>query len=678
MRRVASTLTSAALAVGLLISSGSAASANVIAGNGYSSAYSGESAFLGLNAGQTGQFSAIFFNDGNQPWLPGTIGLLVCLPDKVTCNVPSPNAAYAQNWYSKTVYATVSSLVPPGSNGFFSYNIKVPDTTTPSTTATFNGDVGIIGVGAVLRPQGYFHQNITPLPTKPLSITPASAAIGVGQSLQFTSSIPALWTVNGGCGAITQTGLFAATATNSPTQPCSVTATSAGASVQASVSVFGPAAALGCSADRMSLPADGVSTTIAHATIKDANGNAVVNAATPAITFTNVTPALVTMFPLGPQYPTAGVASVNLTATQAPGPAQITANATGLTGCNLIVTTGLGGTPVRTTATFLTDPVAADPTSTSVLQIDLLDALGNRAVNDNFTQVIVTRLPTSLGICSIGGVGSVAGSVALGRVVFLVNATSQPGKCVFSVSTDNTAIQGTQATLTTQLVGAASKLAVTASDSPKPAGSTAGITLTVDVQDAQGRRVTSSSAPITIQLDTASCAGNVAGNVYVPGGSVVSALQGRALFQLNSFGAYPGCVVTLNSTGLQGTNTTVRFDPAGADHLSCAFTPTAVLADGIMTSQAQVSVRDARGNLVTAGGPYTVTFSRATGVATQLLTTPTLTTTNGVATFTVRAATPGQYGIDSYNGVIPVGSQPTLPTPTTLSSCSISVQATVP
>ena len=246
MRRVASSLPSAVLALGLLLSSGSPANANVIAGNGYSAIYSGESDFLGLGAGATGQFSGIFFNDGAQPWIPGVIGLLVCLPDKVTCNVASPNAAYAVNWYSNKVYATVTALVPPGSNGFFIYNFKVPDTALPSTTATFNGDVGLIGVGAVLRPQGYFHQNVTPLPLKPLAITPASAAVGVGQSFQFSSSIPAFWTVNGGCGAITQTGLFAATAVNAPTQPCSVTATSAGMSAQASVSVFGRPASSPC------------------------------------------------------------------------------------------------------------------------------------------------------------------------------------------------------------------------------------------------------------------------------------------------------------------------------------------------------------------------------------------------------------------------------------------------
>lgn len=673
MQRVASALTSVALALGILISGGSPASANVIAGNGYSSSYSGESAFLRLGAGATGQFSAIFFNDGAQPWVPGQVGLLVCLPDKITCNVASPNAAYAVNWYSTKVYTTVSALVPPGSNGFFIYNIKVPDTALPSTSTTFNGDVGLIGVGVVIRPEGYFHQNVTPLPLVPLTITPSSAAVSVGQSFQFTSSVPAFWTVNGGCGAITQTGLFAATATNSPSQPCSITATSAGTSAQATVSVFGPPAALACSVDAASIVADGAATTIVHATLKDANANTVANAVTPTITFTNITPSLITLNPVGSQTPTAGVASVTLTSTSVAGAAQISATATGLTGCNVVVTTGLGGTPTQTVATFLTDPIAADATSTSVLRVETRDAQGTRSVGDNFTQIVVTRLPASSGICGINNIGSVVGTVSLGRIDFLVNATSQPGTCSFAITTNNNSITGAVATMKTQIVGAASKLAVTGTDSPKSAGSTVGLTLTVDIQDAVGRRATGSGAQVSIQLDTASCTGAAPGNVYVPGGTIVSALQGRATFLLNSFGAYPACVVTLSSLNLTGTNTTIRFDPGAADHLTCTFLPTTMVGNGTAVTTATVQVRDGRENVVIVGGPYSVTLVRATGTATSIATSPTLSTSAGVVTFTVRSAAAGAFGVDSYNAQITTGSQPSLQNPTTLSACSVSV-----
>jgi hypothetical protein len=139
-----------------------AAAAAPVAGNGFDSRYAGESVFTNVAAGQTGQFSAIFFNAGTKAWAPGIVGLMICLADKTTCNVASPNAAFASNWYSQTVYATVSGPVAPGQNGFFVYDFNVPPGTGPNVAATFNGDVGLLSSGALLHPEGYFQQNVTP------------------------------------------------------------------------------------------------------------------------------------------------------------------------------------------------------------------------------------------------------------------------------------------------------------------------------------------------------------------------------------------------------------------------------------------------------------------------------------------------------------------------------------
>src|SRR5437868_6134223 len=142
MRRIASSVLTMVMALSLLLTFTSTAQANAIAGGGNSSSYSGESVFTNIGAGGSGQFSAIFFNDGQTTWQPGTVGLLVCAADKTTCNVASPNAAYASGWFSSTVYATVSAAVPPGSNGFFIYNFTVPARTAAGTRAVFNDDVG--------------------------------------------------------------------------------------------------------------------------------------------------------------------------------------------------------------------------------------------------------------------------------------------------------------------------------------------------------------------------------------------------------------------------------------------------------------------------------------------------------------------------------------------------------
>src|SRR5438477_6489585 len=138
MRRSISGAMALVMALGIMLTLTSAVSANQIAGGGYSSSYAGESIFTNNMAGETGQFSAIFFNDGSVPWAPGVVGLLVCAADKVTCSVPS-NTQFNHNWFSQSVYATVTTTLAPGQNGFFVYNFTVPSGTPAGTVTSFNG-----------------------------------------------------------------------------------------------------------------------------------------------------------------------------------------------------------------------------------------------------------------------------------------------------------------------------------------------------------------------------------------------------------------------------------------------------------------------------------------------------------------------------------------------------------
>lgn len=178
-----------ALIVSLLIAaSGGQADAGAIAGGGYDSSYAGESVFTTAGPGATGQMSAIFFNSGSRPWAPGVVVLLICLPDKVTCNVPSPNATYARDWYSPTAYATVAAPVLAGQNGFFVYNFAVPATAAPGSSVTFNGDVGLAASGALLHPSGYYQQNTVPAATG-LSILAAFDADPISADGVTTSAL---------------------------------------------------------------------------------------------------------------------------------------------------------------------------------------------------------------------------------------------------------------------------------------------------------------------------------------------------------------------------------------------------------------------------------------------------------------------------------------------------------
>jgi hypothetical protein len=649
------------------------ARAATIAGGGYSAVYSGESSFTSLPAGARGQFSAIFFNDGQQTWLPGVVGLLVCLPDKLTCNVPSPNAAYASGWYSSSAYATVTSPVIPGANGFFIYSFVVPASAAPGSSATFFGDVGLIPTGALFRPSGYFQTNTAPAAST-LAITPASASVPVGSTFQFIASSASTWSVIGGCGAVTTTGLFAATAMSAPSQPCKVVAVAGASSASAPVSVFGPPASLSCTVSAPTVVADGASTVVVTASMRDINGSFVSTGTSPDITFRNITPELSAMTPLGVQAPTAGSASVTLTATTVAGVLQVTATATGLVGCAAILTSVTPGPPVRTIATFLTNPIAADGTSRSVLRVDTVDSAGVRALSDGLTTISLNRATASAAVCSVDG--PLSGQVTNGRIEFPVRSSTAPGLCEFGIAPNNDSIRGTSVSMTTRIVGPAARLTVSASDSPQTISTDGLLTVVVDIVDAAGQRVTSSSAVVVLQLDPTTCAGAPGGDIAMVSGSSPSAAQGRATYTLRSTGAYPACALTFTSSGLAQVVTAITFKPGIADHLSCSIVPSAILKDGLGSATLTVNLRDASNNIVTAGGPYSISVSRSAGTATSLLTASPQLTVNGVATFLLRSGT--NVGIDSYGASISSGSQPSMRTPVTLQACTISVQATIP
>src|SRR5581483_7062555 len=571
-----------AAAAALLVLS-TPATANVVAGNGYSSSYAGESAFTNVDAGGSGQASAIFFNSGTQIWYPGVVGLLVCAPDKVSCNVPW-NAAFNKGWFSPTAYATVATAVAPGQNAFFIYSFTVPTGTPAGTVTTFNGDVGLIATGAVLRPEGYFHVNAVPTPPLSLTVSPAVAAVAVGSYQQFVvtgqpAGAPVTWSVTGGCGAITAAGLFVATAMNSSSQPCSAVASAMGWKGSAAITVYGPVAQLACSVTPSRIAADGGATTggiaTARITFKDSNGSVVANAYAPPINVINVTPSLAQMSPVGTVAPSAGVVTITITSTTTPGDIQLSASAAGLTGCNVVLTSNPAGVATKTVATILQSPIAADNLSTTTLQVDVTDANGVRVLSDNLTQLAVT-LQSGAGTCRLVSISqgmnpsvtsSFASAVAAqGRAAFTVQSTGAPGRCLFVVTTNNSSIAGTSATLTTQTVGAPARLAILSNDSPHPASSIGVCDLgsspsdpsctkiVVGVTDANGVLVTGDSGRgIVLGLSQSLCSG--AGGDVLQRGST-STLGGKATFVFSSAGAYGACAITFTSASLVGVSAT--------------------------------------------------------------------------------------------------------------------------
>ena len=693
MKRSTSAALTILVAFGLMLSLTSAASANPVAGGGYSSSYAGESVFTQEAAGSSGQMSAIFFNDGSQAWSPGVVGLLVCASDKVTCNVPA-NQTFAQNWFSSTVYATVTTTVGAGQNGFFVYNFQVPAGTPSGTVTTFYGDVGLIATGAELRPQGYFQINTTPTPVLSLTLAPTSASVPVGGQQQFTlsgapSGSTVAWNVNGGCGAVTNNGLFAATAMNSASQPCSVTASVGGATATAAVTVYGPAASLGCSATPTTIVANGGTTggvATAYVTLKDSNGNAVANGTNP-ITLTNVTPGLATVTPTGTVGATNGVATATVASTLTAGTIQISASSASLTGCNVQIVSGAPGSSAATKSSFTSNPIASDGVSTTTLRVDVTDANGNRNTADNSTVVTVSK-DTGANVCNIIGVitgsggsyGTSSGTATAvqGRVEFNVQATTTPGTCTFSATTNNASVAGSSASLQTQITGVANKLTVSSNDSPHPAAATGTCTvagtgdtnascthIVVGVRDANGSLITNDNGrTITATFDTSSCTGAGGGTPVVSASTTTSG--GLATFAIKSAGAYPACNITFSASGVTGVNALAAWTSGGVDHLACSFAPNPIVPDGASTSTGTVSAKDVNNNTVTSGS-FSVNFTRTAGATTTLTTSNPQTTTAGNAYFTVKSQS-GIVGTDTYTPSISSGT--TLPATT----CSVSVQ----
>ena len=185
-----------ALAVVASLLAGAAGQAAAV--TGYDSAYFGESAFLTLGPGQSGQFAVGFNNTGSTGWLTGSasqVDLTVCLPDKTTCNTTSPNAAFASGWLASTEYATTSTTyVGPGQTGYFVYNVTVPTTATPGTYR-FNGDLALHGTASMIHPEGYYQDVQVPsvgaaaklaCAANPTSIAAGTNASGVGATSTIT------------------------------------------------------------------------------------------------------------------------------------------------------------------------------------------------------------------------------------------------------------------------------------------------------------------------------------------------------------------------------------------------------------------------------------------------------------------------------------------------------------
>ncbi|MCU0621733.1 MAG: hypothetical protein MUC69_09535, partial [Gemmatimonadales bacterium] len=189
----------------------------------------------------------------------------------------------------------------------------------------------------------------------------------------------------------------------------------------------------------------------------------------------------------------------------------------------------------------------------------------------------------------------------------------------------------------TVTLGAATRVAFLTQPGNVAAGAAITPAVQVEVLDAAGNRVTTSSAPVTVAL------GSNPGGATLGGTLTVNAVNGVATFanlSLNRAGT--GYTLAAISSGLSGaTSVTFNVSVGGASRLAFAVQPASVVAGAAIAPAVQVRVEDASGNLVSSTASITMSIGANPGGG-VLSGTVTAAAVAGVATFTnlriVRAA----------------------------------------
>ena len=319
-------------------------------------------------------------------------------------------------------------------------------------------------------------------------------------------------------------------------------------------------------------------------------------------------------------------------------------------------------------ATFLTNPIPADGSAGSILRVQVL-RLSDAAPGDDGATVTLTVDPASVGICAVAGAATAESVVTEGHADFLIISMRLPGLCRAMATVMGAA--PAEATLVTKDGGTPTRLTVSGNDSPQNVGGS--VTLSVDSDDVYVNLVGGDETTIvTPSLDPASCSGAPGGPVTVAAVNDGIAIDGRAWFVARSIGAYASCRLTFTSPGLLAAVAAVSFAGGAPDHLSCVFIPGSVGPSAIAT--ASVELRDVFDNPVSSFRPYRITFERATGDSTTIVSDDARRMILGAAFFFVQSGSSA--GRDDYVVSVAATSTESLPVPS--AACSIVVRPETP
>ncbi|ACQ81027.1 Ig domain protein group 1 domain protein [Beutenbergia cavernae DSM 12333] len=417
-------------------------------------------------------------------------------------------------------------------------------------------------------------------------------------------------------------GTYTATLTSATTAgPATVTYVLDGAAGSTTAVVeFVPGAADPATSDiepyPSSLTADGVSQSSVIVTLRDADGN-------PLATGGDVVEMTTDVGSIGAVRDNGdGTYTAVFTSPRSPGVATISYTVNGVTGTATATITLLAGAPDADSSLIAADPtsVVANETDTSTITVTVRDAQGTVLTEGGAAVEILTDLGT-LGPVTDNLDGTYTATLTAGT-------TTGPATVTFTVNGATSA--STATVLHTPGPADAGASTIAAAPTSVTADGTATSRVTVTLQDAYGNPLEAGGDTVTVATDLGGL-GSVLDNgdgTYTA--FLTSALAGTA-------------TLTYTVNGAAGAGTaTVDFVAGAADPATStiAADPESITADGVSTSTITVTLLDAGGNPLTAGGD-TVTIETTNGTMSDVTDngdgtyTATLTSTPAVGTATV-------------------------------------------
>jgi hypothetical protein len=276
---------------------------------------------------------------------------------------------------------------------------------------------------------------------------------------------------------------------------------------------------------------------------------------------------------------------------------------------------------------FITQPVGSSAGGVMpAVRVAVQDAQGNIVANS--TQSVTVAIGTNPASGTLGGTLTV--SAVNGIATFSNLSVSVAASGYTLTAAGGSLTTGTSSAFTVTAVGPASKLIFSAQPSNVVAGASIGPAIKVQVLDANGALVTSSSQQITLAIDANPGNGTLSGTV------TQTAASGEATFSnisINKSGS--GYTLSASAPGTSITNvgsSAFNVTTGTASKLGFVVQPTHTPVNATMAPAVQVAVQDQFGNTVTTGTPVSVQLALS-GTGAVLTGGGAANTANGVVSF---------------------------------------------